>query len=204
MDEQKSTSDLSLIRLLRQSGSGDVSEGAATEFYARYMQKLMSLVERNLASRFGARIDPEDILQTVFRTWFRQAKEGRIDPGSQDEIWKLLSVIALNKVRNKVKFHDAQRRSVGRTQGNQNILGAVPEPSADDATEFLDMVETAGQQMSDNARLTLQMILEGKSNQEIAAELGRTTKSVGRYKKEIGTIVQKILNVESDESEDHR
>lgn len=193
-ESQKSVGDITLMALLNTAGVREVSEDAAAQFYARYMEKLMSLVQRNLASRFSARVDPEDLVQSIFRSWFTGAKDGRFRPASKDEVWKLLSVVALNKVRNKVKFHDAQLRAVSRTEADADVLNSVPEPTVEDATDFLDLVQTAGSRLDEMARRTLELTIEGKSVEEIARELGRTTKSVSRYKNKIGEVLQELLD----------
>lgn len=198
-EELEFAGDVTLVSILQSEGKETVSEEAAQQFFDRYMQKLVSLVQRNLASRYSTRLDPEDVVQSVFRSWFNDAKEGKITAATESEIWKLLSVIALNKVRNKIKFHDAQRRSVVRTSDNADAIAAVPEPTERDAEDFLDIVETVGQKLDDKARRTLELLLEGYSVTEIADELGRTTKSISRYKKQIGAILHQFLGANSFE-----
>jgi len=193
-ENEKSIGDMTLMALLKSAGHREVSEDAAATFYARYMEKLMSLVERNLASKFSARVDPEDIVQSIFATWFRRTKEGRINPGSQDEVWKLISVIALNKVRNKVKHLSAKYQDVGRTESNETLIKLVPDPGDREVREFLELIEAASQRLDDKARRTLELILEDRSVEEIAKDLSRTTKSVGRYKKEIGKVLKGLLD----------
>ncbi len=193
-DNLKSPGDLTLIALFRSQGNHDVSEEAAAEFCTRYMEKLLSLVERNLASRFNPRIDPSDLVQSIFRSWFSGARQGRIHPSSKDEVWKLLSVVALNKVRNKVKFHDAKQREISRTVSEDGVFGSMPEPTAEDAVDFMDLVEVVGSRLDDMSRKTLEMILEGRSVEDIASNLGRTTKSVRRYKDRIGAVLQELVN----------
>jgi RNA polymerase sigma factor (sigma-70 family) len=192
---QKSVGDVTLMALLNSAGMREISEDAAAQFYARYMEKLMSLVQRNLASRFAARVDPEDLVQSIFRSWFTGAKEGRFQPASKDEVWKLLSVVALNKVRNKVKFHDAQRRAVSRTESGDEIFGGFPEPTPEDARKFVELIEAASQRLEEMPRRTLELTIEGKSVEEIATELGRTTRSVSRYKTlYIAPVLQELLD----------
>jgi RNA polymerase sigma-70 factor, ECF subfamily len=193
-DRVKSIGDVTLMALLQSSVDTEVTEDAAAQFYARYMEKLMSLVERNLASKFSSRVDPEDIVQSIFRSWFRGARDGRIQPSSRGEIWKLLSVVALNKVRNKVKFHERKRRAVSNTKAGNEVLSAVPDPTQADAVAFLDLVAVAGNRLDEMGRRTLELILAGKSVEEIAIELGRTTKSVSRYKKRVGKVLQGLLD----------
>ncbi|MCA9008293.1 MAG: sigma-70 family RNA polymerase sigma factor [Planctomycetaceae bacterium] len=194
-DNPKSVGDVTLLALLNSAGGREVSEDAAAQFYARYMEKLMSLVQRNLASRFSARVDPEDLVQSIFRSWFIGAREGYIKPVSKDEVWKLLSVVALNKVRNKVKFHDAQRRAVSRTESGDEVFGAIPEPKPEDATEFIELIEAASQRLEEMPRRTLELTLAGNTVEEIAAELGRTTRSVSRYKTtQIAPVLLQLLD----------
>lgn len=189
----ESAGDVTLVAILKDEGHGEVSEDAARQFCDRYMEKLLSLVKRNLASRYSSRLDPEDVVQSVFRSWFKDAKEGKITAASERDIWKLLSVVALNKVRNKIKFHDAQRRSVQRTSDNDEVIAGVPEPTEGDAQDFLEMMEAVGERLEEKARRTLELLLDGLSVSEIADELGRTTKSIGRYKKQIGVILNEFL-----------
>ncbi len=203
-DKQESVGDVTLIRLLNSCGNNkQISEDAATQFYARYMEKLMSLVERNLASRFSARVSPEDIVQSVFGTWFRRAKEGQFKLSSPDEVWVLLAVVALCKVRNKVRFHDAERRAVSKTVSGEEIFGAIPEPTPDDAVVFIDLIETASKRLDEKPRRTLELTLEGRSIEEIATELGRTTRSVSRYKsKDITRVLRELLDEDLKYPED--
>ncbi|MBL8817756.1 MAG: hypothetical protein JNL58_17150 [Planctomyces sp.] len=196
-ENQSDVGDVTLLRLLNENGGRQVSEDAAAEFYARYMEKLMSLVERNLASRFSGRVSPEDIVQSVFKSWFAGAKDGRIKPSSKDEVWKLLSVVALNKVRNKIKFHSTRGRSVSRTESGDDVLDHVPAPTPEDAAEFMDMVEVVSSRLDEMGRRTLELILEGRGNDEIAEIIGRTSRSVTRYRTEIGEALKTFLTQES-------
>jgi len=193
-DSHPSIGDVTLMALLKTSTDAEVSDQAAELFCTRYMEKLLALIDRNLAAKYSPRVDPEDLAQSILRSWFIRAREGRIELSSQDEVWKLLSTVALNKVRNKVKFHDRKRRAVSQTNSAPEILQCVPEPTQEDAAAFLDLVEVAGQRLDEKARRTLELIVEGKSVEEIADELGRTTKSVSRYKKQIGTVLQQLLD----------
>ena len=93
-----------------------------------------------------------------------------------------------------MKYHDAQLRSISKTEADAEVLGSIPEPTFEDATDFLDLVTTAGSRLEENARRTLELILEGKGVDEIATELNRTTRSVTRYKVEIGKVLRDLLD----------
>ena len=107
-------SDRSLIRRFR-GGQPD----AATAPYLRYAERLQALATSQSSPELARRVDPEDIVQSVFRTFFRRASLGHYSVPDGEEIWKLLLVIALNKVRAAGAFHRAAKRDVRRTAGGE-------------------------------------------------------------------------------------
>ena len=68
--------------------------------------------EEYVSSSLSSRVDPEDIVQSVFRTFFRRASEGQYQVPSGEELWKLLLAISLNKVRSVGQFHRAAKRDI--------------------------------------------------------------------------------------------
>src|SRR5688572_7541250 len=76
--------DHSLLRRIR-----DGEQEAATTLYLRYAERLEALAKANTAAALAIRIDPEDVVQSVFRTFFRRASEGHYDVPEGDELWKL-------------------------------------------------------------------------------------------------------------------
>jgi RNA polymerase sigma-70 factor (ECF subfamily) len=100
----ETASDHSLLRRLRR-GQGD----AFTLLYLRYAERLRALAAAQSSPRLAARVDPEDIVQSVFRTFFRRAAQGQYDVPEGEEIWKLLLVIALNKIRALGAYHGWRR-----------------------------------------------------------------------------------------------
>src|SRR3954469_13337162 len=109
-------SDNTLIRRL-QRGQAD----ASTELYLRYAERLLRLAAAQSSRELARRVDPEDIVQSVFRTFFRRANLGHYTVPDGEEIWKLLLVIALNKVRATGAFHRAAKRDVRRTSGGESF-----------------------------------------------------------------------------------
>jgi RNA polymerase sigma-70 factor (ECF subfamily) len=104
--------DASLLRLY-QTGE----QAAATELYRRYADRLLRLAAGQTGPDVAARADAEDIVQSVFRTFFRRAAFGEYELPAGDELWKLLLVIGLNKVRAVAGHHKAAKRDVRQTAG---------------------------------------------------------------------------------------
>src|SRR5690554_6800884 len=86
-------SDRSLLRRFRGG-----SEDAALQLYLRYAHRLYALTRRNCPAELAPRIDVEDIVQSVFRSFFTAASRRCYDVPDGEELWKLLLVIALNKI----------------------------------------------------------------------------------------------------------
>ena len=67
-------SDGSLLRRLRKG-----EQDAATRLYLRYARRLHGLATAQTGQDLKSRVDPEDIVQSVFRTFFRRAQEGHYE-----------------------------------------------------------------------------------------------------------------------------
>src|SRR5947209_2967579 len=104
-------SDGSLLRRFRAG-----SDQAATELYLRYALRIHQLAEAICGDDLAQRLDADDIVQSVFSSFFRRAREGHYEVPDGEELWKLLMVIALNKIRASGNFHRAARRDVGVTR----------------------------------------------------------------------------------------
>src|SRR5947209_4592390 len=85
--------------LMRRLAAG--SESAARSLYARYVSRLRGLARARLSADVNARVDPEDIVQSVFRRFFHAARRGNYDAPNATDLWDLLLVITLNKIRSE-------------------------------------------------------------------------------------------------------
>lgn len=179
--------------LFKDDCNRQVSEDAANQFYGRYLRRLLALVKSRTAARFAPRFDPEDIVQSVFRTWFARTRDGRISFSTQGDLWSLLCVIALRKVRNRTRFHDEPIRSVGLTADNAEPAENLPDATDNDAVEFEDLIDVARMRLKELPRRTLELTIQGLSVEDISTELGRTTRSVTRYRQEAGAVLEQLL-----------
>jgi RNA polymerase sigma-70 factor (ECF subfamily) len=184
-------SDRSLLRRL-QTGQAD----ASTELYVRYAERLLALAAAQSSSDLARRVDPEDIVQSVFRTFFRRATLGHYTVPDGEEIWKLLLVIALNKVRATGAFHRAAKRDVRRTADGEAFDRAIDsEPGQDEAAmNFLRLtVEELLEGMPAAHRRMIELRIEGHEVNDIAAAVKRSKRSVERvlhdFRKHLDTLI---------------
>lgn len=189
-DEIIEASDRSLLRRFR---GGD--DDAATQIYLKYAERLMHLAENKTGQDLKARLDPEDMVQSVFRTFFRRVSDGQYDVPEGDELWKLLLVIGLNKIRNLAAFHRADKRNVKRTQGELDVDGAAANPQSDqESLKVLEMtIRELLSPLPEEYQKVIELRVAGFEVQEIAERSGRSKRTVERilqeFRRKLGGLI---------------
>lgn len=171
--------DASLLGRFRR-GEGD----AATELYLRYARRLRAVAEAQTAPDLRRRLDPDDIVQSVFRTFFRRAAAGQYDVPAGEELWKLFLVIGLNKVRAVAAHHRAAKRDVAAT--GDDVAAAADAAGADDAslTALRLTIDEILARLPPAYREVVELRVAGHEVAEIAARTGRAKRSVERILQE--------------------
>ena len=170
--------------LIEQWRDGD--SDAATKLYELYCERLMRVVSGQLLERYQQQIDPEDVLQTAFRTFFGRVSEGEFAFEDDKDVWKLLVTVVLNKLRRQVRHMNAQRRDVRREiRGEADFDGQIASdlsrpPGIQEAVEFAELINDLFQFLPEDERKLLQLRIEGYSQKEIAEELDVTDRTVRR------------------------
>jgi len=189
-----STSDSSLLRRF-QKGQQD----AATALYVRYARRLQALAKKRTGQQLAQRFDPEDVVQSVFRTFFRRASEGCYEVPVGEELWQLLLVLALNKIRTLAVYHRAQKRDAGRTIGTETVGEIASETSGEDAIayETMKMVvdELVANLPAPQDRI-IQLRIEGHEISEIAMMTKRSKRTVERTLQQFRQQLTKLIDEE--------
>jgi len=152
----------------------------------RYVDRLVALARRRISQRLASRVDPEDVVQSVFRTFFCHLKEGKFQVKDQDDLCKLLMRITVHKVLKQVEKHTAGKRDarLETQQGNrtlermQELLSLQPSPEAE--VLFIDQLEHLLSQLRPQERKILEMRMQGYTNEDIANELGIYDRKIRR------------------------
>jgi RNA polymerase sigma-70 factor (ECF subfamily) len=173
----KEPSDRSLLRGI-QSGSQD----SAVLLYRRYAQRLHALVKARFSRDLARRIEPDDLVQSVFCTFFRKAGQGCYDVPAGAELWGLLLVIALNKVRARAAFFQASRRDVRVTSRLDGFEPPARPSVAEDVayTHLRLVVEETLQPLPPSHRDVVRLRIEGHEVAEIADKTQRSKRTVER------------------------
>lgn len=174
-EEPRREDDEALLGRLRR---GDID--AASELYVLYAERLARVAKRQTAAALASRFDPEDVVQSVFRTFFRRFSAGAYDLPDMEELWKLLLVISLNKLRKLGIHHRALKRDARRTQGG-DAVGALSNGDAQEAAVHLRMtIDELLEQLDESAVRIVRLRMEGREVLEIAAMTSRSKRTVER------------------------
>ena len=108
-NDEPQTTWTSLV-LLERFREGD--ELAAEALFSRYFDRLTSLARSRLSSRLKRRTDPEDIVLSVYRSFFVGARAGRFTLSRGGDLWRLLASITKHKLLRQLRHATADCRSI--------------------------------------------------------------------------------------------
>src|SRR5205823_3961459 len=95
-------------------------QDAAKQLFDRYASRLVALARSRISQRLASRVDPEDVVQSVFRTFFGRVKAGQFTFEDQDSLNKLLVRITVHKTLRQVEFHQAAKRNASMETGQSS------------------------------------------------------------------------------------
>ena len=184
--------------LLENYRTGD--QRAATEIFRRYVDRLTVFARARLAPRIAARVDADDVVLSAYRSFFLRARDGRLTLDRSGDLWRLLVAITLNKVRRQVAFERAQKRSVDREHrlGTSELtepaeFGGPRAPGAAEALAAADELECIMAGLPPFKRRLLELRLGDCPIPEIAAETGRSERTVRRALAELQRLLERRL-----------
>jgi DNA-directed RNA polymerase specialized sigma24 family protein len=196
----------SITYWIHQLKEGD--RAAFQRLWEAYFRRLVGLARARLQGRPRGPADEEDVALSAFDSFFRGAEEGRFPRLlDRDDLWQILVVLASRKAANQAKRERAAKRGGGKVVQASALpagpgdddgpafadrIGREPDPEfaaqvAEECRRLLDRLEDA------ELRSVAVWKMEGYSNEEIAARLGRSLATVERKLRLIrGTWEQEI------------
>lgn len=184
-----------LIQRLR-SGNHD----AAREVFDRYVERLLVLSKRRIGQRMNSRVDPEDVVQSVFRTFFTRMKDDQFEIAAEDDLFKLLVRITTHKTLRQIAHHRAAKRDPNQEtpQGDDThemLMQAMDaEPTPETIVTFMDQLEHFLGQLPPQERQILELRMEGRSTDEIAERLGTYDRKIRRVLERIRDVAEQEQN----------
>jgi RNA polymerase sigma-70 factor, ECF subfamily len=176
----------SVDELLARLRQGD--QPAATALFKRFAFRLLALAHDQLSSSLRRKVDAEDVVQSVFRSFFTRQRDGRFQVDDWDDLWALLATITVRKCINvRIAFHRQGRslqREVDVTLSNGDSApgweALAREPTPTEAAMLTELVEGLLQGLPERERRIVALTLEGKDAKQISQDIGRAERTVRR------------------------
>jgi RNA polymerase sigma-70 factor (ECF subfamily) len=157
------------------------------QIFDRFAQRLIGLARSRLDGVMRRKVDPEDVIQSAFKSFFRSTdRPYQLD--GWDSLWSLLARITLRKCGRRIRqFRTAQRdirrevaTGAAAEDSGRDWEALTREPSPSEAAVLAETVETLLRSLDERDRQILVMSLQGYEIPEIAGQVGCTERTVYR------------------------
>ena len=183
--------DQSFTDLMDRLNAGD--DAAATEIFHRFAHRLIGLARKRLDRLLQAKVDPEDVMQSVYRSFFRRQAESHYDLDGWDGLWGMLTVITLRKCGHREDYFRAARRDIRREttatntreQNELEVSCLARDPTPSHAARLAETVEQVMRTLEGRERDIFALSLQGCTSAEIGDQVGRTERTVQRVLKRV-------------------
>ncbi len=190
-----------IMELLRK---GD--NASAELVFKRYARRLIGLAASRLPAPIRSKEDPEDAVQSAFRSFFGRQKKGEFQPEDWDELSTLLTYLTVCKVDRRIRKHLAAKRDVRKESApaanadgeSTSFQMAAPDPTPAEAAMVTDTLQELMSRLDPDDQQILTMRLQGHTNAEIAAEVGKSERTVFRVLDEIKEHVRQLVGKNDD------
>ncbi|TWU38396.1 ECF-type sigma factor [Novipirellula artificiosorum] len=168
---------------------------AANQLWHHYYDRLVRMTQAKLRGQNRGVSDEEDIVLSVFESFYRAAEQGRFpDLAGRDDLWRLLLKMSARKVVDKRRHDQRQRRGatakvqpihgIGDEQAMIEVIGNEPTPemvlmmteSFDQLLKLLGDEHVGGGQLQEIAIGKM----EGHSNADLAERMQCSERTIER------------------------
>ena len=174
------------------------TEDAARTLFERFTRRLIGLARGQLDARLHHKIDPEDVVQSAYKSFFLRYGEGALGAEGWEGLWGLLTLITLRKCADRVRYYRAECRDVAReaaapTEEAEPWREAVSrEPTPEEAVVLTATLEPVLGDLNEDERPIIELSLQGHSTQEISEQLGRAERSVRRLRERVRRQLERL------------
>lgn len=208
-----SSSNSACQRVMEQLATSD--NEAAKQVYYRFAERLIKLARTRLSDRLRQKVDPEEVVNSAFGSFFSRQAAGQFDVESWGNLWSLLVTITLRKCCKSADIFKAQMRDMGREvrindAGNDSGAGDARndydivdgEPTPQDAAILADLVDNLLESFEEGwCRDVVALWLQGvtvdsrnSSIREISEQVEHAETSVRRVLKRAMARLERLFN----------
>ena len=167
------------------------SESAARDLFDKYCERLMKLAKRRIGQRMASRFDPEDVIQSAFRTFFTRVKNDEFTFEAEDDLFKLLVRLTVRKTLRRIEHHSAAKRNpnLEAAQRTDDVepfsLLAGQHVTPDMEVALIDEFQNFIGDLPELDRQVIELKIQGYTTVEIAEK-------VGSYERKVRRVLERI------------
>lgn len=163
------------------------SDDFAGAVVGRYTEQLLRLVRRQLPERLRSRMDPEDVVQSVYRSFFNRLRQGQFRFEDSHDVWRVLATLTFHKCTNAVAHHQRQRRDVRREKARladgsaaQPVVAVERTPGPEDVAALYECLERLLAELPPRYATIVSLRLQGEPIAAIAEQVRYSRRTVIR------------------------
>jgi RNA polymerase sigma-70 factor (ECF subfamily) len=186
------TQPLSFDEIFAQLRQGD--EAAATQVFQRFSRQLLALADHRLRGSLRQKVDAEDVVQSVFRTFFSRLSKGQFTVGGWESLGGLLTRITVRKCGKWMDYYHAEARNLDRewsppqagSDSDQNQSGRVGwefldrQPSPSEVAVLTETVQEMLRGLDEREQQIITLSIQGHAVGDIIQQTGCTQSKVYR------------------------
>ena len=194
-------SDNSFAELLAGVRAGD--DEAAAALFQRFVEQLAAHAQRHLAPAARRQADAEDVVQSVYRTFFRRVRKGQFQLDHWGSLWGLLTRITVCKCARLGGKVQNRPGEVSLTQGESSFQWELSweaiarDPSPAETATFNDTLDALLKPLRDSHREIVRLTLDGYTQEEIGRRVGCSERTVRRVLTQAQADLEKLESLEA-------
>jgi len=158
-----------------------------------FFDRLVAVIARHF--RLHGRVGPEDVANSVLRIAFDGMERGEyVQFDCRENLWALLTTIAVRKALNRVRDESRRRRNGGAGPLVEDVADPRPDPAR--TAEVQEQCRRLFAVLGDDAlrQIARWKVEDDLSNREIARRLGRAEETVRRQVLLIRSLWKREIN----------
>jgi len=161
---------------------------AARDIFERFVNRLIALAGTRLGGRLRRKLDPEDVVQSVFNSFFARQTNDPFQVANWDGLWGLLASITIHKCGHKIEHFQAAcrdaRAEISSTPMTREQVAdweaVAGDPSPSQIAILDETVLALLDTLDERDGQIFMLCLQGWSTDEIADEVKCSERTVQR------------------------
>lgn len=155
-------------------------EDGIADFWNAHEKRMKAIIKKYISEPVQKRFSEDDVAQTAFRTFARRMAADQFEFSKHDDISNLLFTIAVNKTREKIRYHMRRKRGLDREVYLSRLVDLKEsKPLPEEKEGFEEIIRLLGDLPANSQRI-IELRLAGLSQAEIAVELQCSERTVRR------------------------